>query len=538
MSGEEETRPLLDRPRDEMANPPTSNPGVADESAGDDAAAVARRVLRKIDRAIIPLLFITYMLNFMDKVILSSAAVFGLKEDTVSPPSPPAPRALLISANKQHLHGQQYSWVASVFYLGYLTWSYPAALVVARLPVGKYLAANTALWGAAVAATAACTSFGGLLAVRILLGVAEASIAPGFMFVTSTWYTRDEMPARVGVWFAGNSVGGLVSSLLAFAVGHVHDEVHPWRWMYIILGAATFLWTVPTFFLLPDSISTAKFLTTEEREVATRRTVVAGTGSTEGARFSREQVRECLVDPKTWLIVCIAALGQIPNSGTQSFANIIVKSFHFTSLQSTLVNIPYSLLSAAIIAGTGWLAGRHRTLNCILIVAVVLPCVAGAAVIYRRRQVPSRGAQLLAYFLLSPGPASMPLNMALVQSNFKGVTKKMTMTALLFVAYCAGNVAGPQFFRESEAPTYDTAFQTIMICYSLVIVLAIVLRMYLQWFNALRSKMEGVQGSLATAGALPDAKLGSDAGATAVQLQPAAFEDITDWKTVGFRYRL
>ena len=47
--------------------------------------ALEKRVLRKIDRTIIPLLFVTYMLNFMDKTILSSAAVFGLREDNVSP---------------------------------------------------------------------------------------------------------------------------------------------------------------------------------------------------------------------------------------------------------------------------------------------------------------------------------------------------------------------------------------------------------------------------------------------------------------------
>lgn len=45
-----------------------------------------RLVLKKIDRTIIPLLFVTYMLNFMDKIILSSAAVFGLREDTVGLP--------------------------------------------------------------------------------------------------------------------------------------------------------------------------------------------------------------------------------------------------------------------------------------------------------------------------------------------------------------------------------------------------------------------------------------------------------------------
>ena len=45
--------------------------------------ALSRAVLRKIDRTIIPLLFMTYMLQFMDKIILSSAAVFGLREDNV-----------------------------------------------------------------------------------------------------------------------------------------------------------------------------------------------------------------------------------------------------------------------------------------------------------------------------------------------------------------------------------------------------------------------------------------------------------------------
>ncbi|KAM3505362.1 hypothetical protein MY11210_007995 [Beauveria gryllotalpidicola] len=493
---------------------------VMEDESGRDEATLSRRVLRKIDGALIPLLFVTYMLNFMDKVILSSASVFGLKKDT-------------------NLHGQQYSWVASIFYFGYLIWEYPTTLLIARLPVGKYLTANTAFWGATVAVTAACTNFGGLMAARFLLGVAEATITPGFMFLTSTWYTRDEMPTRVGIWFAGNSVGGLVSSLLAFGVGHIEDNIHPWRWMYIILGVATFLWTIPIFYFLPDSISKAKFLTREEREIAMRRTVIAGTGSTEDTRFSWVQVHECFVDPKTWLIVFIAIVGQIPNSGTQNFSNIIIKSFNFTSLQSTLINIPYSLLTAAIIAATGWLAGRYRTLNCILIIAVVLPCVIGAALIYCRKQIPSHGVQLFAYFLLSPGPASMPLNMALVQSNFKGVTKKLTITALLFIAYCTGNIAGPQFFRESEAPTYSTAFKTIMICYSLVIVFSIVLRAYLQWFNALRSKMEGIQGSAAMAGIVADNKLesGTDA-APPMELGPDAFEDVTDWKTIGFRYRL
>lgn len=77
---------------------------VVDESSrhGVVDAAMAKRVLRKIDMRLIPLLFITYGLNFMDKTILSSAAVFGLRDDTVRgtliSPTPP----LSSSTPKEH----------------------------------------------------------------------------------------------------------------------------------------------------------------------------------------------------------------------------------------------------------------------------------------------------------------------------------------------------------------------------------------------------------------------------------------------------
>jgi MFS family permease len=392
--------------------------------------------------------------------------------------------------------------------------------------------------------TAVCTNFGGLMTVRFLLGVAEATITPGFMFLTSTWYTRDEIPVRIGIWFAGNSIGGLISSLLAFGVGHIDDEVRPWRWIYIILGICTFLWAIPIYFFLPDKISEAKFLTPEERQIAADRVIIAGTGSTEHSHWRLDQVKECLIDPKTWLIFSIELLTQMPNGGTQSFSNIVIQTFGFTNLQSTLINIPYSVLTASLIAGTGWLAGRYQTLNCLLIITVVIPCVVGAAIISQRDSVP-HGVQLFAYFLLSSGPAAMPLNMSLVQSNYRGVTKRMTMTAMLFVAYCTGNIAGPHFFRKGEAPHYGTAFRAIMICYSLVVVLALTLRFYLRWINLKRMREEGFEGSASSAGALAGGKArevsnGKDVAevVTEVQLRPEDYDDVTDWKTVGFRYRL
>ncbi|KAL2826884.1 major facilitator superfamily domain-containing protein [Aspergillus cavernicola] len=477
-------------------------------------------VVRKIDRRLIPLLFTTYMLSFMDKTILSSASVFGLIDDT-------------------HLVGQQYSWVSSFFYVGYLVWEWPTSFLIPRLPVSQYVAANTLFWGAVVALTATCSNYGGLLAVRFFLGVAEATVTPAFMFITSTWYTRDEIPVRTGIWFSGNSLGGLVASLLAYGIGHVEHPLRPWMWMFIILGIATFVWSFVLLAFLPDSVSKATFLTAEEKKILNHRVVTAGTGRTENTGWQREQAFECFRDPKTWHLLAIACLTQVPNGGIQNFANLVIKSLGFTALESTLINIPFSLISGATITLTGWLAGRSRNLNCILIAFVLALAGVGSTLIYARVYHVSQGVQLLGYFLLATGPGALPLTMSLAQANYKGVTKKMTMTGSMFVAYCVGNIAGPHLFRASEAPGYETSFRTILICYALAAALALSLHVYLRLLNARRDREEEIQGN---ASQQPDNHR-TDSTEVSPLIRsaispPGGCDDVTDWNTFGFRYRL
>ncbi|TVY26407.1 putative transporter [Lachnellula hyalina] len=491
----------------------------ADEEVQDVSPytnALAKRVIRKIDLRILVIMFVTYNLNFMDKTILSSAAVFGLTEDN-------------------HLHGTQYSWVSSVFYFGYLFFEYPTTILIQRLPIGKYISGVTLLWGIIVASTAACSNFGGLATCRFLLGVAmqradielqEATISPAFVYVTSMWYTRDEIPIRTGVWFAGNSCGGFIASLLAYGIGQIDHPLHPWQWMFIIFGVATSLWSVVMFFGLPDTINDADFLTEEEKQYAEDRVVTAGLGRTDpiNSQWKVEQVFECLMDPKTYFFIAMSVLTQIPNGGTGSFGNLALKSFGFTSLQSTLVSLPASVISMTTIMSTGWLASRFRNITTFLIIAVVIPPVVGSAIIFSEK---TKGLRLFAYYLLQTGPGALPLVLGLISANYKGVTKKMTVTAILFVTYCAGNIAGPQTFKSSEKSRgYPTAFKAILICYGLVMLVSIALRVYLTFVNKSRDKTEEAAAALEPA--IP--------GKT--QLTEIDYEDVTDFNTSGFRYRM
>ncbi|KAJ3793024.1 major facilitator superfamily domain-containing protein [Lentinula aff. detonsa] len=476
----------------------SSNLSSSGYSTSQNDIILSRRVLRKIDWRLMPIMFITYNFNFIDKVILSSAAVFGLRDDT-------------------HLVGQQYSWVSSVFYFGYLGWTYPTTILIQKLPVGRYVSINTVIWGFVVACTALCTNYGGLISARFLLGMVESTTTPAFVYVTSMWYTREEIPVRTGTWFAGNSFGGFVASVLAYAIGQVEGSIAPWQWLFIIFGVATGLWGIIMLFTLPDSIESSPFLSEEEKKHVLDKVSQEGTGKTNRMTsiWRSEQAIECLIDPKTWLFFGISICTQIPNSGTQNFGNLVLEGFGFTSLQTTLVGIPSSFISFFTILITGWLSGKFNNLTCYLIVLVVLAPVAGSALIYSTKI--SNGVKLFAYYLLATGPGALPLSMSLMTTNYQGVTKKMTVTAILFIAYCAGNIAGPQFFKTSEAPTYSTAFCSIMICYALVIVEALGLRLYLSWMNGKRQ--QSVENGATT--------------------KPNDLEeDTTDWQSCNMLYRL
>lgn len=95
----------------------------------------------------------------------------------------------------------------------------------------------------------------------------------------------------------------------------------------------------------------------------------------------------------------------------------------------------------------------------------------------------------------------------------------MTVTAILFIAYCAGNIIGPQLFKTSEAPHYNTAFEAIMICYALVVLLAMGLRLYLINVNKARSKEEASMPDVASSEEICD-------------------DGETDFTAKGFRYRI
>ena len=250
-----------------------------------------RKVLWKIDLTILPLLWITTIVGAVDKVIISNAAIYGLRTD-------------------DHLVGNDFNWVGSIFYFGYLGFEYPAAILIQRLPVGKFFAVTVFMWAALMMCTAATDNYGGILAVRFLMGMFEAVIFPVATIITVMWWRTEEHPFRIACWFSQFS--SIFSGIVSYGIGHTHTALHPWRLLFLVLGAFSLLWAIVLWFFLPDNPLKCWYMSDREKYVVLERVKDNNTG-VEDKKIKWYQVRECLMDPKTWLLAVFAVSQNIPN---------------------------------------------------------------------------------------------------------------------------------------------------------------------------------------------------------------------------------
>ncbi|CAE6462954.1 unnamed protein product [Rhizoctonia solani] len=164
------------------------------------------------------------------------------------------------------------NWLGAIIYLGYLLFAFPQNIALQYAPVGKWISLNVSIWGIAMVLQSLRLPFFGLLACRFVLGVCEGSITSGFLMITSMFYTKNEQSSRVGYWFLMNGTAQIISNLMGYGSLYFRSNLlAPWQWFTLINGVLTFATALAFYLYFPDSILTARFLTEEEKIIATER---------------------------------------------------------------------------------------------------------------------------------------------------------------------------------------------------------------------------------------------------------------------------
>jgi sugar phosphate permease len=116
-----------------------------------------------------------------------------------------------------------------------------------------WLAGCLIIWGVCATLQAVCTNAGGLIAVRFVLGVTEATVAPGCAFYLSFWYLNDEIALRIAAYAGTSAISGVVGGLIAYGFGSArHVAVKNWQAVFIVEGVSTIFVGLLTVWILPD----------------------------------------------------------------------------------------------------------------------------------------------------------------------------------------------------------------------------------------------------------------------------------------------
>ncbi|OQD90016.1 hypothetical protein PENANT_c002G09519 [Penicillium antarcticum] len=431
-----------------------------------------RKLLWKLDLFLIPLMGIAYFLQFLDKLALSQATLFGLRQDL-------------------NMHGNEYSWASAIFYFGYFAWSWPSSYIIVRLPIGKYLAASVFLWGGIMMCHAACSNWSGLMVVRFFLGVGEAAIAPGFTLITGMFYRREEQPLRQSAWFFGNCVALLFGALIAYGIGNINtNTIKHWKLLFLIFGAITSFYGIVLLFLLPDSPATAVFLKPHERAIAVKRTLKNKTGVMDTGVFKWSQAVQALTDPQTWFLVLWSFTTNLANGGLTSFTSIIIAGFGFSDLKALVMQMPQGGAQIVFLITTSTIATFIPSSRILGMILNVIVAVIGTLLIWKLNDDNLAG-RMVGLTLSCVFAINLPISLSIVTSNVAGFSKKSVTGSLIFIAYCVGNIVGPQFFLSSEEPAYPTGIKASMSGLVLSIFFLLCLYCYYVYENRRRDKLYG-----------------------------------------------
>ncbi|KAF9029324.1 MFS general substrate transporter [Hymenopellis radicata] len=419
----------------------------------------AAKARRKIDRNLLPLMCMITSLQFMDKVSLGSASIMGIREAT-------------------HLTINEYNWLGTIFYLGYLAFEFPQNLCLQRFPVGKWMSLNIIVWATALCCHALCTGFSGLLVVRLILGACEGCITAGFILVSSMFYTQKERFVHTD---SSSGLASIVSSFISYGVLHIkHSRLEPWQWFMIIIGMITFVTGVIFWFAFPDSPTTAWFLTPEERIVAVKRIQVEQTGI-ENKHFKMYQFTEALHDPKIWLFTLFSAVHTLHSSITNQ-RWIIVSSFGFTDFQNVLLGCVDGVLTTSGLMLGAFLAGQFYNGRAYVAVACYVPGILAAVLLNVLSEDNKFG--LLFSFWLTALPLS-PYSTNFVPSvngrdRHHGPHQEDSPERVYLLGYCIGYAAGQFIWQKQYQPrnrvpwiivgcTYLTAGSLLLVIRALLV---------------------------------------------------------------------
>ncbi|KAJ2165858.1 hypothetical protein IW145_001990 [Coemansia sp. RSA 521] len=430
---------------------------------GKTDAELIKSYLRKTDLHLLPLTFAMYFLSVIDRNNIGNAKAAGM--DT-----------------HLGLHGQQFNWIISAFFFTYIFCEVPSNILLKKFGARVWLPLLAVCWSILVACMAAAKSYETLVVVRVLMGVFEAGYVPGFIYMTSFWYTRRQQGPRIALFFSAGVFAGIWAGPLAARLQSINGALLGYQYIFIIEASMTVLVALLMVLVLQDYPSTARFLSPAERAAA-QRMLEADRALSPHAQYSTRQVIKALGDWTVWAYAIIFWAAATGGATQAIFGPTLIKAMGYTSTRAQVLS--------AVPSACGFLAQllsmllpRLYSHFSIWIMLFSSCACAFYAIIATTNSVHVRFAFLcLSNFALSP---NMPLVSVWMSHNVLGATKKGVATACTVMLGGIAGLIGSHIYRDKDAPVFRFGHIFVCVCNAIIFVVALALHLYFRYENKRR----------------------------------------------------
>ncbi|KAF8798941.1 MFS general substrate transporter [Phlegmacium glaucopus] len=443
----------------------------SDTTADDFNTPEDKRLVRKIDFHLIPILTLLYLLSFLDRSNIGNARIIGLTTDL-------------------HVSAPAYNTALAMYFVAYVIFEVPANVrpILKRFNPQYWLPSLTLCWGLITIFQGLIRNQAGLLGIRFLLGMTEAGLFPGTIYLFSVYYRRHERSLRVAIFFGGAALAGAFGGILAYVIGKM-DGIggrKGWQWIFILEGILTVVLSLVAYFIVPTWSHKAEFLTPSEKERLFER-LNADSDAALIERFEWIYVRQALTDHLVWGYAFLFHGFAFVLYSLSLFLPSIIAQLGFQSWQAQLLTVPPNTLAAISIWTTVWLSSKVNR-RAPFIIGAAGVAIIGYIVLLTTK---TAGAQYFGVHLANAGVyTGNALLLSWPGENVSAQTKRAVAVAMQITIGDIGAIAGVLIYRPNLSGHQFRKPHIIAIGYLLFSVLVAI---YLStWMNRENKRRDGL----------------------------------------------
>ncbi len=218
---------------------------ISSSAEGTDTLFAA--TLRRVYWRIIPVVFLGFVISFLDRTLLSFVSLRMNQDLRLTPIG--------------------YAFGAGLFFLSYVSLEIPSNILLERYGARRWLSRIMITWGFVTIASAFIMGPASFYAMRFLLGLAEAGLFPGILLYMTYWFPSDHRAKTTALFTMALPISVVIGGPLASVMLSIGDigGMAPWRWTFIIGGIPAVLLGILTWFTMASRPISAAWLSEQEK---------------------------------------------------------------------------------------------------------------------------------------------------------------------------------------------------------------------------------------------------------------------------------